>query len=250
MSGEAMLVQTEPEATAGAPQTGSAQPKGNSLAMIAVLGGIALLSGLLIALVYQVTLPRIQYNQRMMLEAAIFQVLPEASARTTFLAAPDGTLTAVSSEDAQAPQGLTGTRMYAGYDDAGELVGVALEASGQGYQDVIRVIYGLSLEKQAIVGFKVLDSKETPGLGDKIIHDPEFLQNFEALAVRMNPERSGLANPIEAVKSGAKTSPWEIDGIAGATISSKAIGNMLNLSAQQWVPYLHEHHDALKGGAP
>ena len=48
------------------------------------------------------------------------------------------------------------------------IVGLAVEAQGMGYQDVIRVIYGYSFEQDAIVGIRVLESKETPGLGDKI----------------------------------------------------------------------------------
>lgn len=220
------------------------QSKSNSVAMIAVLGGIALLSGLLIALAYQATLPRIKINQQRMLEAAIFHVLPGAFARSTFLAAPDGTLTKVEGEVTGA-----GTRLYAGYDEQGTLVGVALEASAQGYQDIIRIIYGISPEKEAVIGYKVLDSKETPGLGDKIIHDPHFLENFTALSIALNADKTALSHPIEVVKNGTKTNSWQIDGISGATISSNAIGNMLNLSAQQWAPYIQTHLDTLKGGA-
>ena len=45
-----------------------------------------------------------------------------------------------------------------------------------GYQDVIRILlYGYSPEHQAIVGMRVLESRETPGLGDKIEKDPAFL---------------------------------------------------------------------------
>ena len=40
------------------------------------------------------------------------------------------------------------------------------------------------------------------------------------------------------VKQGDKTEPWQLDGITGATITSDAIGNMLNESASRWVPVL------------
>ena len=35
-----------------------------------------------------------------------------------------------------------------------------------GYQDVIHVLWGYSITEEAIVGLKVLESRETPGLGE------------------------------------------------------------------------------------
>ncbi len=62
----------------------------------------------------------------------------------------------------------------------GRLVGVAMEAEGKGFQDTIRLIYGYSPDKQQVIGMEVLESKETPGLGDKIIKDEEFLDEFRS----------------------------------------------------------------------
>ena len=39
---------------------------------------------------------------------------------------------------------------------------------------------------------QVLESKETPGLGDKILHDRDFLANFESLDVSLKSDGSGL----------------------------------------------------------
>jgi electron transport complex protein RnfG len=107
-----------------------------------------------------------------------------------------------------------------------------------GYQDNIRVIYAYSFAAKAIVGFKVLESKETPGLGDKVDTEAHFIANFEALDVSLAADGAALQNPIVTVKQGEKTQPWQIDGITGATITSKAIGALLNDSAQTWVPVL------------
>ncbi len=89
---------------------------------------------------------------------------------------------------------------------------------------------------QCIVGSKVLKSNETPGFGDKLDFDPEFLKNFHALEARLNAEGSALANAIVTVKHGAKTEPWQIDAITGATISSTAMGRAANAAAQRAVP--------------
>lgn len=107
-----------------------------------------------------------------------------------------------------------------------------------GYADTIHVLYGYDLDAQTIAGLVVLQSKETPGLGDKIEKDPAFLKNFEALDVRLDAQGAGLANEVVAVKSGAKTKAYEVDGITGATISSKAIAALLQVSASRWAPRL------------
>jgi electron transport complex protein RnfG len=94
----------------------------------------------------------------------------------------------------------------------------------------------------------VLDSRETPGLGDKIEKDPAFLANFERLDVSLSKDGTALAHPIVAVKHGKKTSPWQIDAITGATVSSFAIGDILRDSAGKWVPRLAPRLEQFKGG--
>ena len=111
------------------------------------------------------------------------------------------------------------------------------------------MLYGYSPQREAVVGMQVLASKETPGLGDKIEKDPAFLANFRALDVALAADGQSLAHPVSVVKSGAKTSPWQIDGITGATISSKAIGNMLRHSTAYWVPRLYPlQRELARGG--
>ncbi|HJN51024.1 MAG: FMN-binding protein [Pseudomonadales bacterium] len=213
--------------------------------MISVLAGIAAFCGLLIVLTFEATLPTIKKNQAEYLRQSIFEVLPNAHTVRKF-------------QRSDAPsQGLESTResgpilvplvgeesgdelmVYATYDPSGELVGVALEASGQGYQDVIKVLYGYQPSSQQIVGMKVLASKETPGLGDKIELDPTFRRNFLQLDAKLDDTGQVLANEIVTVKAGAKKNGWEIDGITGATISSKAIGRILNASAADRLPVI------------
>jgi electron transport complex protein RnfG len=198
--------------------------------MIRALAGVAAVSGLVIVMVFQLTLPTIKAKKAKRLREAVFHVVPGAQRVQTFRLEEDGTVAPLVGEDEKA------VKFYAGYDAGGALTGVAIEAQGQGYQDVIKVIYGYAPERESIVGMKVLESKETPGLGDKIMKDPAFLANFEELDVRLTADGSGLAHPIVTVKKGRKVERWEIDGITGATISSKAIGRLLDASAQERVP--------------
>ncbi|MEW8061985.1 MAG: FMN-binding protein, partial [Candidatus Thiodiazotropha sp.] len=86
---------------------------------------------------------------------------------------------------------------------------------------------------------------ETPGLGDKIITDANFVANFEALDARLSGDGQALENEIVTVKHGSKQNPWEIDAISGATISSKAVGKALNQSAKRLLPDLVPQLDKL-----
>lgn len=209
-------------------------------AMIRTLGLISMLSGFLVVLVHQTTMPYIEANRRAAIEKAISKVIPGAVSRATFTLTSDGLRKGEGSE------GSEGRVVYAGYDRAGDLVGIATEAAAPGYADVVRVLYGYSRQCECITGIKVLQSKETPGLGDKIATDERFLANFVALDARLSADGTGLANPIVTVKHGTKTEPWQIDAIAGATVSSKAVGRMLNDSAQSSLPGIHAYWEELR----
>lgn len=217
-----------------------AQPQATpTLAMLRTLGGIAMLSGLLVVVVYQFTLPIITENQRIATEKAVFRVIPGAASKRDFVAGPDGLLPAEEAVDVE------GETLYAAYDAGGELVGVAFPGAAQGYQDVIKFLFGYDPRCQCVVGSKVLKSTETPGLGDKIDFDPAFMENFTALDTRVNAAVDGLANAIVTVKHGTKANPWEIDAISGATISSAALGRALNASAQRVIPLIQRDLETL-----
>lgn len=197
----------------------------SSFKLVSTLGGIAVFSGVLLALTYEVTKPMIAKNENAALEAAVFDVLPGAVARENYLLDESGLK--------HSPDGSgESPNLYAGLDAEGRRVGFALSGAARGYADVIRILYGYDPEKQQVIGLKVLSSNETPGLGDKISKDPAFKQNFTALD-------ASLVHEIETVKHGDKTEAWQIDGISGATVSSKAVGKALRESTHQWIPRIN-----------
>lgn len=208
--------------------------------MILTLGIVATLSGALIVGSWQLTLERIKANRAEQLRQAVLQVLPAAREVVTFVLDGDSLVPARG----EVPVGQR--RWFAGYTEGGELAGVAIEAAGMGFADVIRVLYGYDPVAETVIGYTVLESKETPGLGDKIIADPDFLANFKGLDVALDPAGSALQNPITVVKRGQKTQAWHIDAITGATISSKAIGRMFQASATGELPLLRRNLERLK----
>ena len=215
----------------------AAEPAARVWPMYRAMVGVGLLCGLLIVGVFQLTGPVIARNRAEALERAIFQLLPEARSRATFSWVDDERFLPLEAAGGDSEGGGVA---HAGYDGEGALVGFALEGSGMGYQDVIHLLYGYSFAEDAVVGIRVLESRETPGLGDRIETDPAFLANFEALDVRLDAAGDGLAHAIEAVKHGAKSQPWQVDGITGATISSVAVARILDESASLWIPRIRD----------
>lgn len=215
----------------------AAPPSAKTWQMYRALVGVGLLGGLLIVTVFEFTRPVIERNHAEALQQAIFQVLPAARSTHSFRLDEAGGFTRATAAESDEPV------VYACYDDTGGLVGFAVQANGMGYQDTIRLLYGYSAGEDAITGIRVLESRETPGLGDKIETDAGFLANFERLDVSLASDLSRLANLIEFVKPGNKQHPWQIDGITGATISSTAVSNILRTSSARWVPLIKQHLD-------
>jgi len=206
--------------------------------MILTMGAIGFVCAILIVLAYQSTRATIEENKARFLERSIFEVLPSTTEKVTYTA-EHGRLRQMQ-EGEQAVM-----KYYAGYNDQQQLTGIAIPAQGQGFQDIVRILYGYAPECRCIVGMKVLESRETPGLGTKIETDPVFLKNFEALDVRVTPDKNAIANPIVLVKPRQKENPWEIDAISGATISSQAIADILQASTADAVPLIEKNLDTL-----
>jgi len=66
----------------------------------------------------------------------------------------------------------------------------------------------------------------------------------------LDPAEEKLVHPITFVKSGEKTESWQVEGISGATISSKAVVNAIRQDTAEMLPFVHDHLDELKEAAP
>ncbi len=202
----------------GKPGTIARDTGPSSTRLVATLGLAGLLSGLIIVSVYEASLPRIEAYKAKVLREAVFEVLPGV-ANMQRLVYQDGQLLPKESE-ANGEEAI-----FAGYDGQGRLVGYAVPGAGPGFQDVIRLLYGYLPARREVSGMEILESRETPGLGDKIYKDADFVAGFVGLAV--DPE-------ILAVKKGKRTAPNQIDAITGATISSKAVVRIINEANRVW----------------
>ncbi len=194
----------------------------SSLRLVLTLAIAGLISGVAIIGIYESTLPTITANKALELREAVFKVLPGVS-RMQQLVWRRGEL--VATEELQKDE----QAVYGGYDDSGEFVGYAIPGAGPGFQDTIGLLYGFTPDEDLVLGMEVLESRETPGLGDKIYKDEQFVGSFRALSIE--PE-------IVAVKKGTSSAPNEIDAITGATISSKAVVRIINETHREWLSRL------------
>ena len=190
----------------------------SSLRLVLTLAIAGLVSGVAIIGIYETTLPTITANKARELREAVFKVLPGVSQMQAFVYR-DGELVVVETPDKDEPV------IYGGYGEQSDFVGYAMPAAGPGFQDTIAILYGYRPAEKIVVGMEVLESRETPGLGDKIYKDAVWVGGFSALSVE--PE-------IVAVKKGTKNQPNEIDAITGATISSKAVVRIINETHDAW----------------
>ncbi len=195
-------------------------PSWKLLATLAV-GGAA--SGLLVVSVYRVTLPAIQRYAGQQVESAVREVL-KAPARWDTLYLVNGALVATPPGGADR-QELP--KAYVGRDAAGNRVGVAVTAQEPGFQEEILLMIGFDPASGVLTGMKVLDEKETPGLGDKIERDSAFGSQFPARKTPIWGVRGSPGGDLSAVQT-----------ITGATISSRAVIRIINHAVEHWRPLL------------
>jgi len=116
---------------------------------------------------------------------------------------------------------VAGQRVYRAYA-GGEQIGWVIPCGGQGFADRIELLVGVDVAAEKITGLYVLEQKETPGLGNKIVEDGWRSQFAGKTTMR------GLA----VTKAGAKTDS-EIDAVTGATISSESVCQIVNQSLEK-----------------
>ncbi|MDP8259330.1 MAG: RnfABCDGE type electron transport complex subunit G [Candidatus Aadella gelida] len=168
--------------------------KNSVLSMISALVIVGMISGYALVYVYKYATPKIEENIEKETKKAISSIFP-------------GTVTIEDDKD-----------MFKAIDAKGEVLGYAFLAEGNGYQGTIKLIAGADKEMKKLSGFEVLESQETPGLGAEI-GNKAFKEQFRGLPLGKN---------IEYVKNRKPTKDNQIEAITGATISSRAVVNILN----------------------
>jgi electron transport complex protein RnfG len=220
-------------------------PMPSPVALVRTLGLIAMIAGLLVVLAYQITDPIIKEKELLALEEAVYRVIPgvdEKTATRISYALSTAGLKRLDDESA------ADANLFAVYGASGKLVGLAMQGAAQGYSDVVRTLFSYDPKCQCINGLTVLKTTDTPGFGDKktVEGKTDFIANFKDLSVKVTADKKAIAHPIETVKHGTKTAPWQVDAMSGATFSSRGIGNGLRAATDKLVPLIQQHLSELE----
>jgi len=203
----------------------SVQNDVSSWRLIFTLTAAGAIVGLCIVLIYQVTQPIVERHKAAELHAAIQEVLRSPTRYDTLWLRAGvlarGRPTADEIKKAE--------RVYLGYDRDGARSGFAITAAQPGFADAIQLIFGYDAARERLLGMKILDSKETPGIADKI-GKPVFTDQFRE-----------AGTPLQGVKARAGNDPHQVVMITGATISSRAVIKAINKSVTHWQPLLVQY---------
>ncbi len=183
--------------------------KEKSWYMVLVLTVIAVVSGWLLAYFANYTKPFIEKNKKADIEKAIHEVLP-------------GIKTSETKIDELK------FKVFVGKDENGNIKGYAVYAVGTGFQDLITVIFGVDKDFKTLYSLRVLEQKETPGLGAKITDENEFLKFWENRNIQ-----SGEIILSKPPKAQNELNPNEVNAISGATISSRSVVSIVNKAIER-----------------
>lgn len=170
---------------------------GKYIARLAItLLAITAVAALLLSIVYSVTKPTIDARAEQTRNESMSQVMEGATEFTEVQYTPT--------------EGVNGVN--AAYNGT-ELMGYCVQVGPSGFGGVIDMMVGVSTDG-SVTGVAILNHGETSGLGTKAM-TPEFLSQYVGATGKLT------------VKTGA---PTDIDHISGATVSSTAITNGVNIA--------------------
>lgn len=105
--------------------------------------------------------------------------------------------------------------------------GFVIETCTNGYAGEITMLIGVSKEGK-VVGLRILNMSETLGLGANALTDHEFLAQFLNTTGDVAIQTGGEDAFSGATGSSGGDTETYVDGITGATVTSKAIARSVN----------------------
>lgn len=166
--------------------------------MVVVLTLIGAVAGLCLSVTYRVTKAPIEYSTiKFVKEPAVKKVLTGYDNDPIF----DRKKITIGTDERGKPIELVVFPAKRG----GSTFAVAIEGKGKGYHGLIGVMVGVSKEEK-VLNIGITSHSETPGVGSKV-GEPSFTDRFKGLKAQKD---------------------LTVDGISGATFSSKGVMTAVN----------------------
>ncbi len=189
------------------------------------LAGIAAVCTSLVALTWQLTAERIEINRTAWLERS----LTPALAGLFF----DGSVTE-SMLTIPTPHDLPGNEaaiVYRVYAEQEPVAALFVVTARDGYAGPIRLLIGISMDS-TITGVRVLEHRETPGLGDRVeMSKSDWVLQFDGRSLS-DPNIAGWA---------IREDGGEFDQLSGASVTPRAIVK----AVKQTLVYFEDNADKL-----
>lgn len=160
---------------------------------------------ILIFLLFSLTRERVKDNEAAYLRASLSKVLPAGLSLSDF------------DSDVLTARQLVDQRVIYPICQNGILRYVLTEiTTDQGYSGTIRLLANIDVKQQRLFAVRPLFHQETPGLGDQIdVDKSDWLKQF------------ALSLKISTAQIAIKRDRGKIDAIVGATITSRAVSNVI-----------------------
>lgn len=179
--------------------------KNLSLRMIVVLVVVSALSGLILSYTWNASAEKIKTNEGKKINSAIMELNPTAKTIETAT--------------------VEGDTVYYAIDETGKKMSVTFIAEGNGFQATVKALVSMTLDLKQMIGMRILEQSDTPGLGAKMV-EPAFYEQFTQMPI------GGAL--IQCIKGDAKKDNSEIKAITASTISSRAVVKLINTKVESF----------------
>lgn len=120
-----------------------------------------------------------------------------------------------------------------------ELKAIILPVHGYGLWSTMYGFLALESDGQTVIGLNFYDQAETPGLGGEVVN-PQWRALWKGKKVfdeRGEPALHLIKGTVDPAKPGSE---YEVDGLAGATLTSRGVTNLIRywMSEEGFGPYL------------
>ncbi|MDQ2078466.1 electron transport complex subunit RsxG [Marinimicrobium sp. ABcell2] len=192
-----------------------------------LLACFALVTAGLLAGTYQLTRDQIELAERAAAQAALFEIIPQEQHTNDLL---EDTLVIPQEGWAQLGLNFGGLIHRARQNDQVTAV-IIPSVAPDGYSGAIRMLVGVNREG-TVSGVRVLNHRETPGLGDKVdLSRSDWILSFDGRALGDPP----------AERWAVRRDGGDFDQFTGATITPRAVINQVRRTLE----YVEENRELL-----
>lgn len=182
------------------------------------LGVFALITAALLAGTYLATRDRIDVAERAMAQRALQEIIPQERHDNDLLL----DTVAVPAHYLSTLGVAAGTEVHVARKNGQPVAVIVPSAAPDGYSGAIHLIIGINVDG-TLAGVRVVDHKETPGLGDKIeLKVSDWILSFDGRSLE-NPGPQGW---------GVRKEGGDFDQFTGATITPRAIVHQVRRTLQ------------------